>query len=69
MKIPYVNLKLQWKKEKKDLLKIINKTLENENWVGGKSIDNFEKKIAKLCKTKYAASLPYTCRASVNRIN
>ncbi len=57
MKIPYVNLNLQWKKEKKDLLKIINETLENDHWVGGKNIEKFEKNIAKLCNTKYAGSL------------
>jgi dTDP-4-amino-4,6-dideoxygalactose transaminase len=57
MKIPYVNLNLQWKKEKKDLLKVINKTLENDNWVGGKNVEKFEKNIAKLCNTKYAAGL------------
>ena len=55
MKIPYVNLNLQWKKEKKLLLKIINQTLESGNWVGGENIDKFEKKISKLCGTKYAA--------------
>ena len=55
--IPYVNLNLQWKKEKKLLLKVINDTLENDGWVGGKHIYNFEKNIANLCKTKYAISL------------
>ena len=57
MKIPYVNLNLQWRKEKKQLLKIINQTLTNGNWVGGENIEKFEKNISKLCNTKYAASL------------
>ena len=57
MKIPYVNLNLQWKKEKRSLLKIIDNTLENDGWVGGKNIEKFEKNISKLCKTKYAAGL------------
>ena len=57
MEIPYVNLNLPWRKEKKDLLRIIDQTLESGNWVGGESIDKFEKKISKLCGTKYAASL------------
>ena len=39
MKISYVNLNLQWKKEKKYLINIIDKTLENDSWVGGKNID------------------------------
>ena len=42
MKIPYVNLNLQWKKEKRSLLKIIDNTLENDGWVGGKNIEKFE---------------------------
>jgi len=57
MKIPYVNLNLQWRKEKRDLIKIIDQTLANDDWVGGKNIDKFEKNISKLCNTKYAASL------------
>jgi dTDP-4-amino-4,6-dideoxygalactose transaminase len=57
MKIPYVKLNLQWKKEKSSLIKIINETLENDSWVGGKNIYKFEKNIARLCKTKYAVSL------------
>ena len=57
MKIPYVDLNLQWKKEKRSLIKIINQTLESDSWVGGRNIYKFEKNIARLCKTKYAASL------------
>lgn len=57
MKIPYVKLNLQWKKEKSSLIKIINETLENDSWVGGRNIYKFEKNIARLCKTKYAVSL------------
>lgn len=57
MKIPYVNLNLQWKKEKKQLIKIINQTLENDNWVGGRNINKFEKNISKICNTKYAVGL------------
>ena len=57
MKIPYVNLAEQWKRERKILLGIIDQTLKNDSWVGGKNINIFEKKISKLCNTKYAASL------------
>ena len=57
MKIPYVNLNLQWRKEKSSLIKIINQALERDSWVGGRNIYQFEKNIARLCKTKYAASL------------
>ena len=57
MKIPFVNPNQQWKKEKKHLIKILDKTLSNDNWVGGRNIKKFEKNIKKLCNTKYAASL------------
>ena len=33
MKIPYVNLGLQWKKEKKNLLQVIEKVLKSGNYV------------------------------------
>lgn len=57
MKIPYVNLNLQWQSEKKTLLGLIDKSLAQENWVGGKSVKIFERKIAKICKTKYSVAL------------
>ena len=57
MKIPFVDLNLQWKKEKKELLSIIDTTLENDLWVSGKNIERFEKNIAKLCNTKHAVAL------------
>ena len=47
MKIPYVKLNLQWKKEKNSLIKIINQTLENDSWLGGRDIFKFEKNISK----------------------
>jgi len=57
MKIPYVDLSLQWKKEKKDLSPIINRVLEKGNYVIGKEVDIFEKNVAKACGTKYALAL------------
>ena len=43
MKIPYVDLSLQWKKEKNDLSPIINRVFEKGNYVIGKEVDIFEK--------------------------
>lgn len=57
MKIPYINLSLQWKKEKKDLSPIINRVFEKGNSVNGKEIEVFEKNIAQVCNTKYAIAL------------
>tara|TARA_Y100001970_G_C14259157_1_gene878212 strand:+ start:13629 stop:14741 length:1113 start_codon:yes stop_codon:yes gene_type:complete len=55
--IPYVNLSKQWKAERKELLKIIDKTLTNSSWIGGEDILSFENKIKKLCNTKYCCAL------------
>jgi len=57
MKIPYVNLSLQWKKEKKFLSPIINKVFEEGSYVGGKRVEIFEKNVSKVCNTKYAVAL------------
>ena len=57
MKIPYVNIVKQYTSEKKQLLKIIDKALYSGSWVGGSEIGKFEKKISKICKTKYCISL------------
>ncbi len=57
MRIPYVNIKKQYKSEKRKILKIIDQTLESGNWVGGSEIEKFEKKISKICNTKYCISL------------
>jgi len=56
MKIPYVNLKIQWKKEKAKLLPIINKILSEGSYVTGKEVDKFEYNIAKFCNRKYAVA-------------
>ena len=56
MKIPYVDLKIQWKLEKKTLLPIIERVLSAGDYVNGKEIDKFEKKIAKICNRKFAVA-------------
>jgi dTDP-4-amino-4,6-dideoxygalactose transaminase len=56
MKIPYVDLSYK-KKSKKNLTNIFEKVLNKGQFVGGEEILLFEKKIAKLCNTKYAISL------------
>mgnify|MGYP000214947058 CR=1 FL=1 len=53
MKIPYVDLSLQWKKEKKDLSPIINRVFEKGNYVIGKEVDIFEKNVANNLQAAY----------------
>ena len=52
-KISYINLSLQWKQERFNLIKIIDKALSKGNWAGGENVNIFEKKIAKVCNTKF----------------
>ena len=56
-KIPYVNLAKQWSRDKKSLIKIIDKTLSSGEWVGGNEVLKFEKKISQFTSTKYTCSL------------
>ena len=57
IKIPYVNLNKQWESEKKILLKIIDKVISSQDWVGGEEIYKFESNISNLTSTKYAIGL------------
>ncbi len=57
MKIPYISLSSQWKKEKKYLSPIIQKVLESGIYINSKEVDAFEKNISRICKTKFAVAL------------
>tara|TARA_B100001175_G_C19514098_1_gene646005 strand:- start:6416 stop:7516 length:1101 start_codon:yes stop_codon:yes gene_type:complete len=57
MKITYVNLKQQYLLERKKILRIIDRALKKDKWVGGDEVQKFEKKISKICKTKYCVAL------------
>ena len=55
--IKFVDLKDQWKAEKSQLLPLIDKILSSGEFVGGKEIGLFEKKIATYTESKYAVAL------------
>lgn len=57
MKIPYVNLEAQWKEDEKELKPILLNILKKGQYIGGDEINEFEKKICKICGTKYAVAL------------
>ena len=52
-KIPYVNLGLDWKKDKKKILKKISNFLDEGIFIGGKEVQKFEKSISSICETKF----------------
>ena len=57
LNIPYVNLSKQWRVEKATLLKIIDKVIETQDWVGGTEIKKFEKNILKYTNSNFAVAL------------
>ncbi len=58
MRIPYVNLKLQYKSERKQLLKLFDKIMLSGLYVtSGEEVLKFENNIKKICKTKYCIAL------------
>ena len=57
MKVPFVDLKLQYKSIKDDINHIIKNSLENTNFIGGKDVLNFEKKFAKFNSIDHCISV------------
>ena len=57
MTIKYVNLKNQYKIERRKLLAVIDRTLSSGQYVGGDEVVKFEKKIASLLKVKECVAL------------
>jgi len=55
--IKYVDLSKQWKGEKKDLLKLFDKALSKGIYIGGKYLEDLERKIASFLKVKYVVTL------------
>ena len=56
MKIPYVDLSYRYK-SKNEVINTLKKILDKGQFVGGGEILKFEKKISKLCNTKYTVAL------------
>ena len=54
MKIPFVDLKRQYKKQEKDINKEIKKITDDQLFILGKEGEKFEKNFAKYIGTKYA---------------
>lgn len=55
--IRYIDLALQHKNQKEEIIEALKGVLERGDFGLGKSIDEFEKKIAEYCGTKYAAAV------------
>ena len=57
MKIPFVDLKLQYKSIKKEIDKAIFNVLENTAFIGGKILTDFEEKFAKIHQAKFCVGV------------
>ena len=55
--INYIDLSKQWKHERKDLLRLLDKNLSKGIYVGGDQVLKLEKDIAKFLNVKYVISL------------
>ncbi len=54
MKVPYVDLKTQYQKEKNDLLPIIDSILSSGKYILSEAVSEFENTFAKICNVKHA---------------
>jgi len=57
LKIPFFDLKAQYKSIDSEILNSINTVCENSDFTNGNAVKNFEQNFAKFCSTKYAIAL------------
>jgi len=57
MKVPYIDLSLQHKNIKTEILENVSKLLDSGQFIFGDEVKQFEQNFAKLCGTKYAVSV------------
>lgn len=56
-RVPYVNLAAQYAEEREELLAVIDRTMAQAQFIGGKDIDELEAGLATLCGAKHAVVL------------
>lgn len=57
MKVPFLDLKIQYQTLKKEVQAVVNDVFENTAFVGGKQVSLFEQNFANYCNTKYCLGL------------
>ncbi len=57
MKVPYINLGMQHASIKQQILKEVERLLDNGNFILGEDVVKFEKRFAELAQTKYALGI------------
>ena len=57
MKVPYINLKAQHKKLKREIIRAVSKTLDSADFILGQEVSLFEQRVAGYCGTKHAVGV------------
>ena len=57
MKIPFFDLKAQYKSINSEILNSINTVCESSDFTNGNAVENFEQNFAKFCSTRHAIAL------------
>jgi len=57
LKVPFFDLKAQYKLIESEILSSMNTVCESSDFTNGKAVKNFEQNFAKFCSTKYAVAL------------
>jgi dTDP-4-amino-4,6-dideoxygalactose transaminase len=53
MKVPFIDLKAQYKQIEAEVLPMIKEAMENSAFIGGPNVAGFEKEFAEFCQTKF----------------
>ena len=57
MKVPLLDLKMQYKSIKEEIKSAVDEVLESQYFIGGPKVEDFEDKMAKYCGCKYAVGV------------
>lgn len=57
MKVPYINLGLQYKADKAEVLEKVSEVIDSGMFILGEEVRQFEETFAQICQTKYAVGV------------
>jgi dTDP-4-amino-4,6-dideoxygalactose transaminase len=57
MKVPYINLGLQYQEDKTEILQKVSEVIDSGMFILGEEVKRFEETFAQICQTKYAVGV------------
>ena len=57
MKIPFLDLKAQYRQIEHEVVPVVTEAMENGVFIGGPNVEGFEKEFAGFCNTKYCVGV------------